>query len=170
MIINKNNLTYPRIDDLIDFDLTNYYSGIKLSESLVKESFNLKKEYFGNVISYSPKVFIPLTFLCRDVCHYCTFAKTPKNISEPYMDLEKVLEISKKGESLGCLEALITLGDKPELRYKTARDYLHKKGLNSTIDYIKKASQLIIDETQLIPHLNPGCLTSCDIDSLKEVS
>ncbi len=170
MIINKNNLTYPRIDDLIDFDLTNYYSGIKLSESLVKESFNLKKEYFGNVISYSPKVFIPLTFLCRDVCHYCTFAKTPKNISEPYMGLEKVLEISKKGESLGCLEALITLGDKPELRYKTARDYLHKKGLNSTIDYIKKASQLIIDETQLIPHLNPGCLTSCDIDSLKEVS
>src|SRR3954447_27014593 len=87
----------------------------------------------GNVISYSRKVFIPLTHLCRDVCHYCTFAQTPKRIGAPYMSIEQVLEVARQGKALGCKEALFTLGEKPELRYKAAREALAQMGFATTL-------------------------------------
>ena len=90
--------------------------------------------HFGNRVTFSKKVFIPLTQLCRDVCHYCTFAKTPKNLHTPYLSMEQVLEIAQSGKQAGCTEALFTLGDKPELRYNTARDALSNMGFSSTLD------------------------------------
>ena len=88
-----------------------------------------------NVVSYSRKVFIPLTHLCRDVCHYCTFAQTPKRIEQPYMPVEEVLELCRRGAAMGCKEALFTLGEKPELRYSTARKALHKELSASLRDF-----------------------------------
>ena len=105
-------------DDLL------HLSKIALTDSLVKHAFSKKQNYFPDQLTYSPKVFIPLTFLCRDVCHYCTFAKTPKKVESPYLSIEEVIRIAKEGEEKGCHEALFTLGDKPELRYKAARNAL----------------------------------------------
>ena len=168
MIINKkSNL---KINDLINFDEAKELSKAPLSNALIQKSFRTKKDAFGDIITYSPKVFLPLTFLCRDVCHYCTFAKTPKKIVNPYMPLDEVLEVVTDGEEKGCKEALITLGDKPELRYKTARDYLSANGFKTTLDYVKKTAEHILDNSSLIPHLNVGTLTPEDILGLKDVS
>ncbi|MDH3977860.1 MAG: 7,8-didemethyl-8-hydroxy-5-deazariboflavin synthase CofG, partial [Gammaproteobacteria bacterium] len=124
----------------------------------------------GNIVTYSRKVFIPLTELCRDVCHYCTYAKTPRRLSKPYLLPEDVLAIAEAGKAAGCREALFTLGDKPELRYQTARDALKELGYASTLDYLKAMAQLVIDETGLLPHLNPGVLTLTDYETLRSVS
>ena len=141
-----------------------------MTDKLLKESFDIKVAHYGKVISFSPKVFLPLTFLCRDVCHYCTFAKVPRKIDSPYMAMEEALEIAKKGEELGCREALITLGDKPELRYKAARDSLNALGFESTLDYVKSVSKEILNTTGLIPHLNPGTMDINEIEKLKDYS
>ena len=151
-------------DDLIAL------SNIALSESLVSESFLKKQKYFSNQLTYSPKVFIPLTFLCRDVCHYCTFAKTPKKVESPYLSIDQVIKIAKEGEEKGCHEALFTLGDKPELRYKAARDALKSMGYSTTNEYVAACAQAVLDNTTLIPHLNPGCLTEAELDMLKPLS
>jgi FO synthase len=124
----------------------------------------------GNVVSYSRKVFIPLTQLCRDVCHYCTFAKTPKRIPQPYMPVEEVLELCREGARMGCQEALLTLGEKPELRYSTARKALAQMGFATTLDYVKEVAGRILSETGLLPHINAGCMTAEEIDGLREVS
>ncbi|MEM6775432.1 MAG: 7,8-didemethyl-8-hydroxy-5-deazariboflavin synthase, partial [Pseudomonadota bacterium] len=89
--------------------------------ALVARAGRLRDEGFGRLLTYSPKVFIPLTKLCRDVCHYCTFAKTPRRVDTPFLEIDEVLAIARQGRAAGCKEALFTLGEKPELRYQAAR-------------------------------------------------
>ncbi len=123
-----------------------------------------------NVVSYSKKVFIPLTHLCRDVCHYCTFARPPIPGQRAYMTPDEVLEIARAGAAAGCKEALFTLGDKPELRYKVARRELDEMGYASTIAYLTAMAGLVYRETGLLPHANPGVMTRDEIAALREVT
>jgi FO synthase len=123
-----------------------------------------------NLISYSRKVFIPLTHLCRDVCHYCTFAQTPRHIPQPYMGVEQVLELCRQGAQMGCQEALFTLGEKPELRYATARRALAEMGFSSTLEYVREVASRVLQETGLLPHINAGCMDADEIAALRTVS
>jgi FO synthase len=122
------------------------------------------------LVTYSPKVFIPLTKLCRDVCHYCTFAAPPKRGERAYLTIEEVLEIARAGAAAGCHEALFTLGDKPELRYEAARRELAELGCATTLEYLARAAAAVLEETGLLPHLNPGVLTADDLRALRPVS
>jgi FO synthase len=124
----------------------------------------------GRTVTYSRKVFVPLTMLCRDVCHYCTFAKPPAKLDHPYLTPEEVVAIAESGRAAGCKEALFTLGDKPEDRYPVARDWLAARGYHSTLDYVRAVSIRVIEETGLLPHLNPGVMTYEDMARLKHVS
>lgn len=130
----------------------------------------LRDQGFRNTVTYSRKVFIPLTHLCRDVCHYCTFAQVPRKVMAPYMSIEEVLEVARHGASMGCKEALFTLGEKPELRYKAARDALAEMGYESTTDYLFAAAKAVFEETGMLPHLNPGNLEPEELARLKTVS
>src|SRR5262245_2983743 len=124
----------------------------------------------GRLVTYSPKVFIPLTKLCRDVCHYCTFARPPRRGERAYMSIDEVLAVGRAGERAGCREALFTLGDKPELRYRAAREELAALGCATTLEYLARAARAVLDETSLLPHLNPGVLTAGDFELLRPVS
>src|SRR5215470_3466206 len=137
---------------------------------LMKAAAALRDRGHGNLVSYSPKVFIPLTQLCRDVCHYCTFAHPPRPGEPAYLSADEVLEIAQAGARAGCHEALFTLGDKPELRYAVARDALARLGHESTLSYLAEMARLVFRETGLLPHLNPGVMTRTDIDRLRTVS
>lgn len=130
----------------------------------------LRDSGHGSIITYSRKVFIPLTNLCRDVCGYCTFAQAPKKDQPAYLSLEQVLDIAKAGAQAGCHEALFTLGDKPELRYRVAREALEELGFESTLDYLAEAARVVHAETGLLPHLNPGVMTRADLETLRTVS
>ena len=125
---------------------------------------------FKKNISYSKKAFIPLTKLCRDVCHYCTFAQAPRSVQSAYLTAKEVLEIAKKAELAGCTEALFTLGDKPELRYDMAREALASLGHSSTISYLRAMCELVLQETSLLPHVNAGVMSQAEMASLREVS
>jgi FO synthase len=125
---------------------------------------------FGRTVSYSRKVFIPLTHLCRDVCHYCTFAKAPRSGRSPYLSPEEVLFIARAGAAQGCKEALFTLGDKPELRYAAARAALARLGHATTLDYLHAMAALVLKETGLLPHINAGIMEEADILRFKAVS
>jgi FO synthase len=131
---------------------------------------DLRDQGHGGNVSYSRKVFIPLTKLCRDVCHYCTFAKAPSKVERPYLLPEQVLEIVRLGEKAGCTEALFTLGDKPELRYRAAREALDALGHATTIGYLRAMCELVLKKTSLLPHVNPGVMTREEIAALREVS
>ena len=122
---------------------------------LMERAAALRDEGHGRVVTYSPKVFIPLTKLCRDVCHYCTFAQPPRAGQRAYMNTEEILAIARAGADAGCHEALFTLGDKPELRYKAARNELEQLGHASTLSYLREAAQRVL-ENQPVPHMNPG--------------
>ena len=122
------------------------------------------------VITYSKKVFIPLTELCRDVCHYCTFAKAPKKLDTPYLEPDQVLAIAEQGKAQFVKEALFTLGEKPEMRYQVAKDHLQKLGFETTIEYLGSMSKLVYEETGLLPHLNPGNMTLLEMEKLREYS
>ena len=122
------------------------------------------------VITYSKKVFIPLTELCRDVCHYCTFAKAPKKLDTPYLEPDQVLAIAEQGKEQFVKEALFTLGEKPEMRYQVAKDHLQKLGFETTIEYLGSMSKLVYEETGLLPHLNPGNMTLLEMEKLREYS
>ena len=141
----------------------------QLSE-LMNTAALLRDRGKGDLVSYSPKVFIPLTELCRDVCHYCTYAKTPRRVDQTYLSPEQVLTIARAGQAAGCREALFTLGDKPELRYSSAREALEKLGARTTLEYLQRMAQLVLDETGLLPHLNPGVLSPSDYQQLRTVS
>jgi FO synthase len=125
------------------------------------------------VITYSRKVFIPLTHLCQDRCHYCIFVQTPGKLAKagisPYMEPQEVLEIARQGAALGCKEALLTLGDRPENRWPIARQWLDEHGYASTLDYVGAMAQLILDGTGLLPHLNPGVMSWAELQRLKPV-
>ncbi|TDW17495.1 FO synthase subunit 1 /FO synthase subunit 2 [Kribbella kalugense] len=124
----------------------------------------------SGIITYSKKVFIPLTRLCRDRCHYCTFATTPGRVHAPYLSPDEVLEIARQGAALGCKEALFTLGDAPEDRWDAARQWLEEAGYDSTLDYVRAMAIRVLEETGLLPHLNPGVMSWQDLQRLKPVA
>jgi FO synthase len=124
----------------------------------------------GTHVSFSKKVFIPLTKLCRDVCHYCTFARAPREGEPHYLAPEAVLEIARAGQAAGCKEALFTLGDQPELRYAAAREALAALGAESTLHYLETSAALVLKETGLLPHLNPGVMDEAWLARLRKVS
>lgn len=124
----------------------------------------------GRTITYSRKVFIPLTNLCRDQCAYCTFARLPGDPKAHTMTPEEVLAVARAGRTAGCKEALFSLGDKPERRYPEYREWLDRRGLRSTIDYLRTMSQLVFEETGLLPHANPGVLSEEEMLELQPVN
>jgi len=124
----------------------------------------------GTRITFSPKVFLPLTELCRDRCGYCTFAKAPARVQSPFLSPEEVLRIAREGAQAGCHEALFTLGEAPEERYPAARAWLAEQGWSSTVDYLVAMCRLVLDETGLLPHANPGALAGAELARLREVA
>ncbi len=138
--------------------------------ALMASATVVREAGFSDAQTYSRKVFIPLTQLCRDSCHYCTFAKAPRDLESPYLDPERVLAIARAGAKAGCKEALFTLGDKPELRYDTARRALAHLGHATTVDYLRAMAELVLRETGLLPHLNAGVLSAADYTLLRPVS
>jgi len=129
-----------------------------------------RDEAHGSVVTFSPKVFIPLTMLCQDKCGYCTFAQPPARLDAPYLEPEQVLEIARRGADMGCHEALFTLGERPEKRYPVAKDWLLRHGYETTVDYVVAMAQLVLDETGLLPHANTGAMYADELARLREVS
>ena len=138
--------------------------------AMMRTAAALRDAGHGGLVTYSRKVFIPLTQLCRDVCHYCTFAHPPRKGERVYLTRREVLDIARAGASAGCHEALFTLGDKPELRYRAAREELAALGHETTLFYLAEVAELVLKETGLLPHLNPGLLTRGDAAALRKVS
>jgi FO synthase len=136
-------------------------------EDLLSEARSLRR---STLVTYSPKVFIPLTKLCRDVCHYCTFARPPRRGERAYLTPDEVLGIARAGAAAGCREALFTLGDKPERRYRVARDELAALGCETTIEYLVRMCALVLEEVGLLPHANPGVMTRDELAALREVT
>src|SRR5881398_2675099 len=122
------------------------------------------------VITYSRKVFIPLTRLCRDRCGYCTFATVPGRLDGPYLSPDEVLAIARQGAALGCKEALFTLGDRPEERWPAAREWLDAHGYDSTLAYVRAMAIQVLEKTGLLPHLNPGVMSWTELQRLKPVA
>ncbi len=145
-------------------------AGFDDTRSLMSVAGAIRDSGHQNTVSYSRKVFIPLTHLCRDVCHYCTFAQVPRKLKAPYLTPDEVLKIAQDGAKAGCKEALFTLGDKPELRYKAARDGLKELKQDSTLSYLRDMAQMVLDETGLFPHLNPGLMAADELAEMRKVS
>ena len=140
------------------------------AEDLLAPAQRLREEGKGRLVTFSPKVFIPLTKLCRDVCHYCTFAAPPRKGERAYMSADEVLDVARAGAAAGCCEALFTLGDKPERRYRAAREELAELGCETTIEYLVRMCRLVLEETGLLPHANPGVMTRDELAALREVT
>ena len=122
----------------------------------------------GNVVTFSPKVFIPLTHLCRDFCGYCIFRQSPQQAGGSlYMTPEQVLAVAQAGGRLGCTEALFTLGERPEQRYPEARDWLQRRGFKTTLEYLAYVCRLVLEETPLLPHANPGTMSRRELEALR---
>ena len=147
-------------------ELTAAFEALPLAE-LLTQAEALTLAGHGPIVTYSRKVFIPLTQLCRDVCHYCTFAQTPAKAGSAFLDREAVLAIARAGAAMGCREALFTLGDKPEARYAAAREALAGLGHETTLSYLAEVAALVFDETGLLPHLNPGLMDAADYAALR---
>jgi FO synthase len=160
----STHVQYPEAVDLLAV-----FEALPL-DALLAQAAALRDDGFGPSIIYSRKVFIPLTRLCRDVCHYCTFATTPKRVRSAYLSPDEVLAIANAGRAAGCKEALFTLGDKPELRYAEARKALAEWGFESTTEYLAAVCKLVIDETGLLPHINAGVMPEDEIDALRRFS
>jgi len=137
---------------------------------LLLEAGAIRNHAFGTRVTYSPKVFIPLTMLCQDKCGYCTFAQPPARLESPYLSPDQVLEIARSGAAAGCHEALFTLGERPELRYPIAAEWLAENGYASTVEYLHAMCRLVLDETGLLPHANAGALTHDELALLRTVS
>src|SRR3954463_9023264 len=139
-------------------------------EELMAAAASTRDARFGTRVTYSPKVFIPLTMLCRDKCGYCTFAKPPAHLATPYLTPDEVLAIALAGAAAGCHEALFTLGERPELRYPAAAEWLSANGYGSTVEYLVAMCQLVVEETGLLPHANAGALYAEELAALRPVS
>ena len=137
-------------------------------EALAEAARQLRQQGKGSTITYSPKVFLPLTNLCRDRCRYCTFRRDPEQPGAHWMEPEEVLAIARAGEALGCKEALLSLGDRPEAVFPEAREGLRRRGFRRTLDYVAWISDLLLDETSLFPHSNPGLMARGDLLRLRE--
>ncbi len=136
-------------------------------DELMAEARRLRR---GTLVTYSPKVFVPLTTLCRDVCGYCTFARPPRRGERAYLSEEEVLAIARAGADAGCTEALFTLGDRPEARYRVARAELAELGCVTTLEYLARCARRVLDETGLLPHLNPGVMSREELAALRPVA
>ena len=134
---------------------------------LLATARHLKEQYRPGIITYSRKVFIPLTNLCRDYCSYCTYRRDPGQPGAHTMSPEQVLEVAKQGEKLGCTEALFSLGDKPEAEFPVMRELLRKRGYRSTLHYLEAMCDLVLRETTLLPHSNPGLMSANWIERLR---
>ena len=139
-------------------------------DRLLRIAGRLRDLGWGDTVTYSRKVFIPLTMLCRDHCHYCTFAKPPAKLDHPFLTPDEVLAIAEAGRRMGCKEALFTLGDRPEDRYPLAARWLAERGYGSTLEYVRAMAIRVIEQTGLLPHLNPGVMSYEDLARLKHVS
>jgi len=148
------------IDEMLEMSL----------DELAEGAFARARAAHGHVVTYSPKVFIPLTHLCRDRCGYCTFAQAPARLSAPYMSLDDVMEVAQAGRDAGVTEALFTLGERPELRYDEAARWLAARGYRSTVDYVANAAQMVLESTGLLPHINAGALYDFELRQLRAVS
>ena len=137
---------------------------------LCKAASEIRDVGRGRVVTFSPKVFIPLTRLCRDFCGYCTFRQDPGTADRLYMTPDEVLDVARAGERLGCTEALLTLGERPEQRYPEAREWLRERGYRTTLEYLYAISALIVRETSLLPHGNAGTMSFREVSRLKEVN
>ena len=131
---------------------------------------DIRDQGHGGIVTYSRKVFIPLTRLCRDFCHYCTFATTPKHLASAYLSTDEAVSIARQGQAMDCKEALFTLGEKPELRHAAARQALDKMGFATTLEYLAHVADRVLQETGLLPHINAGCMTPQEIAMLRPVS
>ncbi|HEX2420970.1 MAG TPA: 7,8-didemethyl-8-hydroxy-5-deazariboflavin synthase CofG [Acidimicrobiia bacterium] len=143
-----------------------YLDGRHDPAPLFIEARRLGDEGKGNTVTYSRKVFIPLTTLCRDRCTYCTFAQPP-GAGGMYLTPEEVLAVARAGRRHGCTEALFTLGDRPEDRWPQAREFLHSVGADSTLEYVVAMSRLVLEETGLFPHANPGLMSMSEMERLR---
>ena len=150
----------PEFEPLLSLDLG----------TLMKRAAAIRDEAFGNRVTFSKKIFIPLTHLCRDNCGYCTFVHPPKRGEAAYLSPEQVLEIARAGKAAGCAEALFTLGDKPELKWKPAAEALEAMGYATTLDYLAAMGALVFKETGLLPHFNPGLMDAADFAKLRKSS
>jgi len=140
------------------------------TRDLLDAACSVRDARYGTQITFSPKVFIPLTMLCRDRCGYCTFAKAPARVASPYLSLGEVLEIARAGADAGCHEALFTLGESPETRYPAARGWLNEHGFASTVDYLVACARAVVEETGLLPHSNAGALGEDELGRLRAVT
>ena len=138
--------------------------------ALLDRASRLRDQGKGRILSFSPKVFLPLTQLCRDVCGYCVFRQPPGRLRSPYMSPEEVLAVAREGEKRGCREALLVLGERPEQRYPEARQWLSREGCDSTIEYLESICRMLLRETSLYPHSNAGTLAPSELEALREVN
>jgi 7,8-didemethyl-8-hydroxy-5-deazariboflavin synthase CofG subunit len=139
-------------------------------EALIAAAAALRDQHKGRIVTFSPKIFIPLTNLCRDFCGYCTFRKAPDETGAKTMPLDEVLRVVRQGKLLGCTEVLFSLGDKPEAIYPEMKRFLEERGHRRTLDYLYEACQVVLEETELLPHSNPGVMGKKDLQRLKEVN
>src|SRR4051812_6285819 len=139
-------------------------------DTVLAQAREVRDRVHGTRVTYSPKVFIPLTMLCRDKCGYCTFAQPPARLDSPYLSPDEVLAIARAGARQGCHEALFTLGERPEERYPAARAWLDEHGYASTVAYLTAMAQLVLDEVGLLPHANAGALYADELAALRPVS
>jgi FO synthase len=137
---------------------------------LLATAAELRDQNKGKMVTFSPKVFIPLTNLCRDFCGYCTFRKAPDEPGAKTMTIDEVLRIVRQGKALGCTEVLFSLGDKPEAIYPEMKHFLKERGHQRTLDYLYEACKVVLKDTELLPHSNPGVMGKGDLQRLKEVN
>src|SRR5262245_32221298 len=137
---------------------------------LLARARQIRDQAHGTRVTFSPKVFIPLTMLCRDKCGYCTFAQPPARLESPFLSPGQVREIARAGAAAGCHEALFTLGERPELRYPIAAEWLAAHGYASTVDYLVAMAKLVVEETGLLPHANAGALYADELAALRVVA
>jgi 7,8-didemethyl-8-hydroxy-5-deazariboflavin synthase CofG subunit len=138
--------------------------------TLLSAAAEVRDRHKGRVVTFSPKVFVPLTNLCRDFCGYCTFRKAPDEPGAKTMTLDEVLGVVRQGKRLGCTEVLFSLGDKPEAIYPEMKSFLSERGHQRTLDYLHEACRVVLEETQLLPHSNPGVMGEGDLRRLKETN
>ena len=139
-------------------------------QSLCRAASEMRDAGKGRIVTFSPKVFIPLTRMCRDFCGYCTFRQSPDEADRLYMTPDEVLDVARAGQRLGCTEALFTLGERPEQRYPEAKGWLERHGFGSTLEYLVHCCRLVLEETTLLPHPNPGTMSRHEMARLKDVS
>jgi FO synthase len=164
-VISKAKAGYP----LSESDSLSFLAvGQDTTQEICAAAAVMRDQAKGNTVTFSPKVFIPLTHLCRDFCGYCTFRKDPQQAGKTlYMTPEQVLDVANAGAALGCTEALFTLGERPEQRYPEAKEWLEHRGFKTTLEYLVHVCELVVQETDMLPHANPGTMSRREIESLK---